>query len=118
MVAPRALVLLHSRPPRTRVTPSLSLTAMIGKAVCWRSVKIGLLVHPVADTKVVGGSEVAWDVEAFEVALVVLEVAMGEATADVVATEVEVAMVVRLQAISMTLQHRTPSPITLHLAEK
>ena len=64
--------------------------------------------------------------EGFEAALVVVEVALEEATADVVATEEEeVAMVVRLLAISVTvllqalpLQHRTPLPTTPHLGEK
>lgn len=126
MVAPKAPVSLRSRTPRTHVTPSTSSMAMTGKAACWRSVKTGLLVHPVAFTKVVAVSELAWDVEGFEAALVVVEVALLEATADVVATEVEVvAMVFRLLAISMTLllqapplQPRTPLPTTLHLEEK
>lgn len=62
--------------------------------------------------------------EGFEAALVVVEVALEEATADAVATEEEVvAMVVRLLVASMTLllqalPHRTPSPTTLHLEEK
>lgn len=42
-----------------RVTPSINSTAMTGKAACWRSAKTGLLVHPVAVTKVVAGLEVA-----------------------------------------------------------
>lgn len=108
------------------VTPSTNSTAMTGKAACWRSVRIGLLVHPVAVTKVVADLEVAWDVEGSEAALVVLEVALGEAMAVVVVTEVEeVAMVVLLLAASMTLlllalppQHRTHLPTTLHLEEK
>lgn len=127
MVAPKAPVLLRSRTPRTHETPSTNSTAMTGKAACWRSVRTGLLVHPVVVvTKVVADLEVAWDVEGFEAVLVVLEVALEEAMADVVATEVEeVAMVVRLLAASMTLllqalppRHRTPLPTTLHLEEK
>lgn len=105
---------------------STNSMAMTGKAACWRSVRTGLLVHPVAVTKVVADLEVAWDVEGSEAALLVVEVALEEATVDVVATEVEeVAMVVRLLAVSMTLlllalplRHRTPLPTTLHLEEK
>lgn len=106
--------------------PSTSSTATTGKAECWRSVRTGLLVHPVAVTKVVADLEVAWDAEGFEAALVVVEVALEEATVDVVATEVEeVAMVGPLLAASvkvplqeLPLQHRTPLPTTLRLEEK
>ena len=127
MVAPKAPVLLHSRTPRTRVTPSINSMAMTGKAACWRSVRTGSLAHPVAVTKVVAGLEVAWGVEVLEAVLVVVEVALEEATADVVATEVEVAAtVVRLPAASMTLLllqallplHQTPLPTTPRLEEK
>ncbi len=127
MVAPKALVLSHSRTPRTRATPSINSMAMTGKAACWRSVRIGSLVHPVVVTKAVAGLEVVWDVEGLEAVLVVVEVALGEATADVVATEVEeVATVVRLPAASMTLLllqallllHQIPLPTTLRLEEK
>ncbi len=127
MVAPKAPVLLHSRTLRTRATPSINSMAMTGKAACWRSVRTGSLVHPVAVTKVVAGLEVAWDEEGLEAGLVVVEVALGEATADVVATEVEeVATAVRLPAASMTLLllqallllHQTPLPTTLRLEEK
>ena len=126
MVAPKAPVLLHSRTPRTHETPSTNSTAMTGKVACWRSVRTGLLVHPVAVTKVAADLEVAWDVEGFEAVLVVPEEALAEALADVVATEVEgVAMVVHLLAASMTLllqalppQHRTPLLTMLHLEEK
>ena len=63
--------------------------------------------------------------EGFEAALVVAEVALEEATADVVATEVEVvATVVHLPAVSMMLllqvlllPRRTPLPTTLLLEE-
>lgn len=104
MVAPKAPVLLHSRPPRTRVTPSANSTAMTGKAACWRFVRTDLLVHRVAVTKAVADLEVAWDVEGFGAALAVAEVALEEATADVVATGVEeVAMAVHLLAVSMTV---------------
>lgn len=79
-----------------------------------------------AVTKVVAVLEVAWHVEVFEAATVVVEVALGEVTADVVATEVEEGvMPVHLLAVSMTLllqalqqQHQTPSPTTLHQVEK
>lgn len=65
--------------------------------------------------------------EGFEAALEVVEVALVEATAGVVATEVEVvAMVVRLLPVSMTvllqallpLLYRTHLPTTPHLEEK
>ena len=59
MVVPKAPVLLHSKTPRTRVTPSTNSMAMIGKAACWRFVRTSLLVHPVAVTKVVADLEVA-----------------------------------------------------------
>ena len=105
--------------------PSISLTDMIGKVVCWRSAKTDLLVHPVVATRVVADLE-AWDVEGFEAGMVVLEVVSEEATVDVVATEVVgVVMVVRLLALSATvrrqvlpLPHLTLSPTTLHLEEK
>lgn len=84
-----------------------------------------MLVHPAAVTKAVADLEVAWDEEGFEAASAVVEGALEEATADVVATGVEVAMVVHLLAILMKLllqalplQHRTLLPTTLHLAEK
>lgn len=125
MVALKAPVSLHSRMPRTPVTPSTNSMAMTGKAACWKSVRTGLLVLPVAVTKVVADLEVAWDVEDSEAALVVVEVALAEATADVVAMElVEVAMVGRPRAVLMTLllqalplQRPTPLPTTLHLEE-
>ena len=109
-----------------RATPSINSTATTGKVACWKSARTDLPVHPAAVTKAVADSEVVWDVEDFEAASVVVEVALEEATADVVATEVEeVAMVVRRPAVSMTvllqallLLHRTPSPTTPHLEEK
>ena len=99
---------------------------MTGRVACWKSVRTGLPVHPAAVTKAVADLEVAWDVEGFEAASVVVEVALEEATADVVATEVEeVAMVVRPLAVSMTvllqallLLHRTPLRTTPHLEGK
>ena len=105
--------------------PSVNLTDMTGKAVCWRSAKTDLLVHPVVATRVVADLE-AWDVEGFEAGMVVLEVVSEEATADVVATEVGgVVMVVRLLARSTTVlcqvlppPHRTLSLTTLHPEEK
>lgn len=105
MVALKVPVLSHSRTPRTRETLLANSMAMIGKAACWKSVRTDLLVPPAAATKVVAGLRVAWDVEGFEAASVVVEAALEEATADVVPTEVEeVAMVVHLLALSMTLQ--------------
>ena len=109
-----------------RVTPSINSTAMTGKVACWKSAKTDLPVHPAAVTQAVEDWEVAWDVEDFEAASVVVEVALEEATAHVVATEVEeVAMVVRPVAVSMTvllqallLLHPTPLPTTPHLEEK
>ena len=125
MVAPKAPVSLHSRTPRTLVTPSTSLTALTGKAACWRFVKTDLLAHPVAVTKVVEDSEAPRAVEDFEGALAVLALA-SEAMADAVATKVEeVAMEARLPEASMTallqallLLHRTLLRTTLHLGEK
>lgn len=104
--------------------PSVNSTAMTGKAACSRSARTDLLVHPGVATKVVADLE-AWDVEGFEVALVVLGVALEEATADAVATEVEVevevVMVVHLLAVSMRLlrqalllRYQTPSLTTPH----
>lgn len=127
MVDPKAPVLSHSKTPKMRVTLSTSSMAMTGKVACWRSARTDSPVHPAAVTKAVADLEVAWDVEGFEAALEVVEAASEEVTADVVVTEVEeVAMVVRLLPISMTvllqallpLQHRIPLPTTPHLEEK
>lgn len=99
---------------------------MTGKAACSRYARTDLLVHPGVATKVVADFQ-AWDVEGFEVALVVLGVALEEVTADAVATlvEVEVVMVVHLLAVSMRLlrqalplRYQTPSLTTPHLGEK
>lgn len=106
--------------------PSVNSTAMTGKAACSRSARTDLLVHLGVATKVVADLE-AWDVEGFEVVLVVLGVALEEATADAVATqvEVEVVLVVHLLAVSMRLppqalplRYQTPSLTTPHPGEK
>ena len=85
--------------------PSTNSTAMTGKVECWRFVRTDLLAQLAEVTKVVA--------------------ALAEATAGVVATEVEaVAMVVRPLAVSTTLlrqalrlRYRIPLPTTLHQEE-
>lgn len=106
--------------------PSVNSTAMTGKVGCSRFARTDLLVHLGVATKVAADLE-AWDVEGFEVALVVLGVALEQATAAAVATEVEVevVMVDPLVAVStkllrqaLPLRYQTPSLTTPHPGEK
>lgn len=121
MVVPKALVWLSLRLQRTLATQSTNSTVMIGKVGCWKFVKTASLVPRAEDLGDVVALEAALADEEASVGGVVLAAvgALEAASADVVATEVDMVVLLAVALAEAGMQEPAvqllPQPLILSL---